>query len=206
VRFALARRPVQYDVGRGHHFNLVRVWINRVFARIKRIHPHSLLSLLHQVAVLERVPGLILSLRAHIRNDHPHIGDRHVGHRLNLYRGKARINEIPPGENHLLLQSLVPARGDKPFSVLVHVVSGDRLACDLPGIQRRAIFGGYNPHLVVGNLQHLGRSHREQAGVDAVSARRNNGNLRPAFAPVGQKHPRVLERVALHRPGQHAPA
>ncbi len=147
VRLALARGPVEHDVGRGHNLNLVRVRVDGILARIERVDPHAFLALLHQVAVLERVAALVHSLLAHISDHHADVGDGHFGHRLNFDRGKARIDEVSPGQDHLFLQSLVPAILDKDLAILEHVVAGSLLAGNLAGGKRRAVLGGHNAHL-----------------------------------------------------------
>ena len=193
VRLALAGRPVQHDIRRGHQFHLVRITIDRVLARIERVHPHALLPLLHQVAVLEFFARLVHALRTHISNHHAHVGNRNVGHRLDLHRRKTRIDEVPPRQHHLFLQSLVPAGPDKRLAVLEHVVPGNLLARDLPSHQRRSILGRHHSHLVVGNLEHLGRGHCKQTRINSVGPRRNNRNLRPALASISQKRPCILK-------------
>ena len=119
---------------------------------------------------------------------------------------KRGLMKYRPGEDDLLLQALVAAVGDKGLGVLVHVVAGDLVAGDLAGCQRLAVLGGDDADHVVRNLQDFVGGDGEERRVDAIGSRRNDGDLRPALAAFGQKRPRILERVAFHGLGQHAPA
>ena len=109
VRFGLAGRPVQHDVGRRHVDDLVRVGIDRVFARIQRLDPDAFLAFAHEIAVPELLAGDVLAFLADEGDDDADVRDRHLGHVDDLDGREARVDEVAAGQQDLLLQSLAAA-------------------------------------------------------------------------------------------------
>ena len=118
VRLGFSRRPVQHHVRGGHDLHAMRVRVDRVLAGIHRLDPHALLALVHEIAMLERVPGHILSFTSDVRDHHADVGDRDDGRLFDFNGGEPRVDEIAARENDLLLQSLAAARVDERLRVL----------------------------------------------------------------------------------------
>ena len=204
VRFGLPRRPVQNDIGRRHALHFVRVGVDGILARIEGLHPDSLLPFADEIAMLKRVAGGVDTGQAHVRNHDARTGDGDRRHLPGLHRRQPRIDEVTPGQNHLLLQALESAGVDEGLPVLEHVMPRNFLTGNVASRERTAFLGGDNAHHVVLDFRHRLQHHAEQGGVDAVGAGGNHFDLRAAFATLFQKRARILKGIALHLPGQHA--
>ena len=158
--------PVEHDVGGGHVVNLVRVRVDGVLAGIERIDPDAFLALAHQIAVPERVARDVRAFAAHIGDDHAHVGDGHLGHIHDLHGGEARIDEVTPAQEHLLLQALAALGVDERLRTLEHVVARRRPARrSRPRSSGLPFAGGDDADLVLGNVDRVGQLHREESGL-----------------------------------------
>ena len=182
----------------------MRVGVDGVLARVKRLDPDALLPLGAEIAVLEGITSDVLARLAHVGDDHTGVRDGYFGHLDLLHLDEVGIDEVRAGQHDLLLQALETSVVHEGLSVLVHVVPTRLTSGDLAGWQGFAFLCGHDAHHVVSDLDGLLELDREQASVDAVGARRDYVDLDTALATFLQKFGRVLEHVAVGVLGEHA--
>lgn len=198
VGLGFGRSPVENDIGRGHELDLVSVGIDGIFARIQGIRPDTLLTLLHEIAVLETLARRLCdTLLTDIGNDGADICNRHDGHVLDLDGREPRVDEVTTREDDLLLEAFEAPIVDEGLGILEHVVPLDLLAGDLAGAERSTLLGSDDTDLVVIDLGHLLHADGEERRVDAICAGRNNRDLGTALTTVDEECSSTLKRVTL---------
>ena len=186
-----------------------------MLAGIQGRHPDALVARVYQVAVFELNAADVFMRHADERDHHADVPDGDVHHRHLFHLHEPRIQVPRAGEQDLFLQTAPAAAIQKRLGVLEVFVSGDHRSGDFTGLNRPAVQRGDDAdHVRLHALQQelLGGhavvcraprgDDREQRGVDAVRARREQAELPAFLAAVEQELPRILEFVAIHELAQ----
>src|SRR5580704_4879362 len=204
MRFRLSVRPIQDDVSSGNEFHAYRIGIDRIHPRVQGVIPNALFTFAYDIAVFEGVSGDIFARLSDVGDHHSDIGDRHCRHGLDLNRREHRVDKIAACEDHLLLQSFVPARIDKSLRILKGIVVFDFRAGNLAGVQRLAILDRNDAHRIDGYLENLRCVYGKHGCINPIGSRRYDRDLRASLPAAHEKCPGILERFAFDPFAEHS--
>ncbi len=187
--------PAQLEIGGRHQFHVLRIRVDRVFARLQRGFPHAALAGFDQFAVLVILAGNIVAARPGVADHDTDMTDADLRLAGQFHGGEQPVDVISAFHQHLFLPAPPAAGGQKARNILEAVVEigrefgvgADGRRDDFAMFERRAVLHRHDRDAIA--VDH----HRFVAlarGDQAVQRARLVGvaELDLVHALVGQHH------------------